>query len=680
MGSLTGRVSGSAGPRVDADRWGYRADIDGLRAVAILLVVTYHVWFGRVSGGVDVFLMLSAFFLTRTFLHRIHTGAPPDIARRLIGTFRRLLPAAAVTLLLVLLLARLFYPATTWRSLWEQTWASLLYVQNWILAADAVDYYNRGEAPSPLQHFWSLSVQGQAFVLWAVLFALCLLIIRRFRRPPDAVVAVVFGAVFVVSLGYSVVRTDAAQQLAYFDTGARLWEFAAGSLLVVALPYLRPGPTVSAVLGWVGIGGLLACGVLLDVEGGFPGYLALWPVVCAAMIVISGTGDAGRGPARFLASRPLRLAGRDAYALYLVHWPVLVTWLVVRERTEVGALGGVAIVLASLAGARLLTFAVDHPVRQWRRSERGVMPSVAVVAVAALVVLVPVGTWQGVTAYREQRIAEQQLSANPGAHVLFDDEVSEPDPELPMIPLATAIEDEWVQLELECSGVRAITDDILHGSCFERPGTQRASELIAVIGDSHAQQMTAALVPIAEQRGWGVITLVRGGCAMGLDDPGFDPEFCPQWREAAIRHVEAIKPSAVMTIVTAADASDEDERLRPGIERFLDRMDAADIPIIAVRDNPRFGYDMFGCVIESDDPERCSMPRGSSLAAANPARILQRDSITHVDLTEWICPDDVCPAVVGNVAVYRDDNHLSSSYARTLAPVLETQLGELTRG
>lgn len=675
MGSLTGRVSGSAGPRVDADRWGYRADIDGLRAVAILLVVTYHVWLGRVSGGVDVFLMLSAFFLTRTFLHRIHTGAPPDIARRLIGTFRRLLPAAAVTLLLVLLLARLFYPATTWRSLWEQTWASLLYVQNWILAADTVDYYNRGEAPSPLQHFWSLSVQGQAFVLWAVLFALCLLIIRRFRRPPDAVVAVVFGAVFVVSLGYSVVRTDAAQQLAYFDTGARLWEFAAGSLLVVALPYLRPGPTVSAVLGWVGIGGLLACGVLLDVEGGFPGYLALWPVVCAAMIVISGTGDAGRGPARFLASRPLRLAGRDAYALYLVHWPVLVTWLVVRERTEVGALGGVAIVLASLAGARLLTFAVDHPVRQWRRSERGVMPSVAVVAVAALVVMVPVGTWQGVTAYREQRIAEQQLSANPGAHVLFDDEVSEPAPELPMIPLATAIEDEWVQLELECSGVRAITDDILHGSCFERPGTQRASELIAVIGDSHAQQMTAALVPIAEQRGWGVITLVRGGCAMGLDDPGFDPEFCPQWREAAIRHVEAIKPSAVMTIVTAADASDEDERLRPGIERFIDRMDAADVPIIAVRDNPRFGYDMFGCVIESDDPEGCSMPRGSSLAVANPARILQRESITHVDLTEWICPDDVCPAVVGNVAVYRDDNHLSSSYARTLAPMLEIQLG-----
>jgi peptidoglycan/LPS O-acetylase OafA/YrhL len=676
VGSVTARPDSVGPPTMDADRWGYRADIDGLRAVAILLVVTYHVWLGRVSGGVDVFLMLSAFFLTRTFLHRIHTGAPPDIARRLVGTFRRLLPAAAVTLLSVLVLARVFYPATTWRSLWEQTWASLLYVQNWVLAADAVDYYNRGEAPSPLQHFWSLSVQGQAFVIWAVLFAICLLIIRHSRRTPDAVVAVVFGAVFVVSLAYSIVRTDTAQQLAYFDTGARLWEFAAGSLLVVALPYLRPGPTVSAVLGWVGIAGLLACGVLLDVEGGFPGYLALWPVVCAAMIVVSGTGDAGRGPARLLASRPLRLAGRDAYGLYLVHWPILVTWLVVRERTEVGAVGGVAIVAASLVSARLLTFAVDHPVRQWRRAERGVLSSVAVVAIAALVVVVPVGTWQGVTAYREQQIAEQQLSANPGAHVLFDDEISEPDPELPMIPLATAIEDEWVQLELECSGVRAITEDILHGSCFEMPGTQRARESIAVIGDSHAQQMTAALVPIAEERGWGVITLVRGGCAMGLDDPGFDPDFCPQWREAAIRHVEAIKPSAVMTVVTAADAGDEDERLRPGIERFIDRMDAAGIPIIAVRDNPRFGYNMFGCVIESDEPEGCSMPRGSSLAAANPARILQRESITHVDLTEWICPDDVCPAVVGNVAVYRDDNHLSSSYARTLAPVLEAQLGE----
>ena len=150
---------------VDEARWEYRADIDGLRAVAVLLVVTYHVWFGRVSGGVDVFLMLSAFFLTRGFVRRMPGPHPVRPLRHLLGIFRRLLPAAAITLVAVLALVRTVYPPTVWNSVWEQTWASLLYVQNRILAADAVDYYARTETPSPLQHFWSLSVQGQAFVL-----------------------------------------------------------------------------------------------------------------------------------------------------------------------------------------------------------------------------------------------------------------------------------------------------------------------------------------------------------------------------------------------------------------------------------------------------------------------------------------------------------------------------------
>ncbi len=214
----------------------YRPDIDGLRAVAILLVVSYHVWFGRVSGGVDVFLMLSAFFLTRGFVRRMTGPSPVRPVRHLLGVFRRLVPAASVTLVGVLVVVWAVYPETAWRSVWEQTWASLTYSQNWLLAADAVDYYARTETPSPLQHFWSMSVQGQAFALWIALLGACQVVVRRRGLSPDRVVGIVFGAVFAVSFVYSVVRTANAQQVAYFDTGARLWEFAAGSLLVVALP------------------------------------------------------------------------------------------------------------------------------------------------------------------------------------------------------------------------------------------------------------------------------------------------------------------------------------------------------------------------------------------------------------------------------------------------------------
>ncbi|MDT0115755.1 acyltransferase family protein [Microbacterium sp. PRF11] len=659
----------------DGDRWAYRPDVDGLRAVAILLVVSYHVWFGRVSGGVDVFLMLSAFFLTRGFVRRMDGPSPTRPVAHLLGIFRRLLPAAAVTLVGVLATVWLVYPETMWRPVWEQTWASLTYTQNWLLAVDAVDYYARSQALSPLQHFWSMSVQGQAFVLWVALLALCQGIVRRRGWSPDRVVAVVFGAVFVLSFLYSVVRTETAQQAAYFDTGARLWEFAAGSLLVVALPHLRMGRVLGAVIGWVGLAGLLVLGAVLDVRGGFPGFLALWPVLCASAIVASGAPEAGgTGPARLLASRPLRALGRDAYALYLVHWPILITFLVVNDRAEVGLVGGLGIVGLSLVLARIVTRVVDAPLRAWRRSDRSPLVPLAIVATAVSVVALPVGAWQTTTWARERAIEAQAEAMNPGAGVLRDASLAELPADAPLLPLPTLLEDEWTQSDRGCTGVWSTSTDILNGTCGETEHITRARRTVAVIGDSHSQQVTAALFPVAAENGWGVVSLIKGGCSMGLDEPGMDDQ-CDQWREEAISLVERVRPDAVMTVLTRSDAGEDDEMLRPGIDRFLDRMEDAGIPVFGIRDNPRFSFDMFGCVSGSDDLLECATPRAASLADRNPAEPLAgREGLTLVDLTPWICPDDLCVGVIGNVAVYRDDNHLTRMYARTLAPLMAEQL------
>ncbi|WP_082516493.1 acyltransferase family protein [Microbacterium sp. Leaf436] len=674
--TLGSRTRPARAGRADEGRWAYRPDIDGLRAVAILLVVSYHVWFGRVSGGVDVFLMLSAFFLTRGFVRRMAGHHPVRPIRHLLGTFRRLLPAAAVTLVGVLALVWTLYPPTAWRMVWEQTWASLAYVQNRVLAADAVDYYARTEVPSPLQHFWSLSVQGQAFLLWVALLALCQVLVRRRGLSPDRVVGAVFGAVFLVSFVYSVIRTAAAQEAAYFDTGARLWEFAAGSLLVLVLPHVRLGRVARAVVGWTGLAGLLVLGMVLDVRGGFPGFLALWPVLCAAAIVVSGStsdGERDLGPGRLLASRPLRAVGRDAYALYLVHWPILVTFLVVNDRVEVGLVGGAGIIVLSLLLARALTWAVDRPVRAWRRSDPSALVPIAVLAVATTVVAVPVASWQ-IASWSEQRvIAARAEVANPGAAVLRDPTLPRTPADAMLLPLPTLLDDEWTQLEQVCSSDRLVTEQILEGTCFETAGTSRASRTVAVIGDSHAQQITAALLPVADAQRWGVVSLVKGGCSMGLDEPGLDPT-CDDWREAAIAHVERIAPDAVMTVVTRSDAGDDDEMVRAGIEGFLDRMGDAGIEVLGIRDNPRFAFDMFGCVNESADPLECAVPRSASLADRNPADDLDRPGLSLVDLTPWICPDDLCVGVIGNVAVYRDDNHLTRMYARSLGPSLAEQL------
>jgi hypothetical protein len=428
------------------------------------------------------------------------------------------------------------------------------------------------------------------------------------------------------------------------------------------------------LVGWAGLAGLLVLGAVLDVQGGFPGFLALWPVLCAAAIVVSGSGETGRfSLAALLSSRPLQAIGRDAYALYLVHWPILVTFLIVNGRTEVGLVGGAGIIALSLLLARLLTWAVDRPVRAWRRSDPSVLVPVAVLTVAAAVVAVPVGAWQTSTWAQERAIEARALQTNPGAAVLRDPSLPMPAADAPLLPLPTLLDDEWMLLDRECTGEWATDVEALRGTCSETSETPGARQTVVVIGDSHSQQMTSALRPVAEANGWGVVFLIKGGCSMGLDEPGMD-ERCDGWREAAIQLVEQVRPDAAMTVVTRSDAGEDDERLRPGIERFLDRMEGAEVEVLGFRDNPRFAFNMYDCVIEAGDPLDCAVPRSASLADRNPADDLDRAGLQLVDLTPWICPDDLCVGVIGNVAVYRDDNHLTRLYGRSLGPSVAEQL------
>src|SRR5699024_7051153 len=336
-------VPGEEGAAADQrrSRPAFRRELHGLRAVALGLVAVYHIWLGRVSGGVDVFLFLSAFFLTGTFVRRLESGRPLGIPRYWLHTFKRLLPPAAVTILLVLGGTAALLPSSMWPTIMQEAVASAAYLQNLLLVLLQVDYHARDAGTaSPLQHFWSLSVQGQAFVVWPLLFLLVVGRARRglsVRRPLIALVAVSGAA----SLVWSILSTGTQQQIAYFDTAARMWEFAAGSLLALALPVLdeltgarRPEDGAPprlrvprALVGWAGIAALLACGVLVDVSALFPGWIALWPLAAAGAVVVAGHSGLRWGVDALLSTRPAAFIGDISYALYLVHWPVLVLWL-----------------------------------------------------------------------------------------------------------------------------------------------------------------------------------------------------------------------------------------------------------------------------------------------------------------------------------------------------------------
>src|SRR5699024_3075166 len=287
----------------------FRPEIHGLRGTAVLLVVLYHVWFDRVSGGVDVFLFISAFFLTGTFLRRMEAGAPLAPIAYWARTFKRLLPPAALVILSTLAAVLLLLPPTTWLTTLEDAAGSLLQVQNWVLIGRDTDYdAATGAATSTLQHFWSLSIQGQVFLLWPLLFALCAVVATRSRFSPRAVVAGVFGVTAVASCGCSLHSTGVQQPIAYFDSPARIWEFAAGALLAL-LPAAtgppRPGsplarPWLRLVLGWAGLAVLVSTGALLEVQRMFPGWIALVPLTGAALVFLAGSTGSALGADRLL--------------------------------------------------------------------------------------------------------------------------------------------------------------------------------------------------------------------------------------------------------------------------------------------------------------------------------------------------------------------------------------------
>lgn len=638
---------------------GYRADIDGLRALAIVLVVVYHVWLGRVSGGVDVFLMISAFFLTASFVRRATRGVSIDLGSFWLRKFRRLLPAASVTILGVIVIAFLVYPQTDWPGIWREAWASLFYLQNWELAFSNVDYYARdGVTPSPFQHFWSLSVQGQVFILWPVVIALVALITRQRRELVVPALAVVFGAIFVFSLAFSIYETSTAQSFAYFDSRTRLWEFAAGSLVALALPYITLSAVARVVLGWLGVAGIVMCGIVLDVQGGFPGYLALWPVVCTALVIVAGQEEVAGSPTRFLASRPLRFLGRDAYALYLVHWPILITWMVLTERSQPGPLSGLGIIILSFLLARLISWGVERPLRHAAIFERDTKMGGIVVVCAVALVAVPLATWQGIETWRAAQFEAASLVGYPGA-AQVDAPIDLSIFDLPLRPAPVSLDQEWVALGAECGESGPQAPSLMDTCLSNELAHQEDAPLILVMGDSHAQQLMSPLRVVADERGWGLMSLLKGGCPIGNIPPSWlTPGVpCEEWREAAISFAETLAPDAVYLVGTRADPRAPEE-LIGGIDEIVQNFIDRGIEVILVRDSPRFRFDMYECVLA--DEANCA--RNEVLAETGLTDLTTADQVVQVDFTPWLCPDGICQGKIGNVAVYMDDNHLDLAW------------------
>ncbi|MDN5686781.1 MAG: acyltransferase [Brachybacterium sp.] len=680
----------------------FRPELHGLRGLAIGLVVLYHVWFDRVSGGVDVFLFISSFLLVGTFLRVIDRGGATRPLAYWARTFKRLLPPTAVVSLATLAGVRLILPPQRWMPALTDAAGSLLHVQNWVLIRRGVDYYAADAAgPSPFQHFWSLSIQGQVFLAWPLLIALAVVVARLLRRPVRPVLAAAFAAVLVASFVWSVHSTATQQQIAYFDTVTRLWEFAAGSLLGLLLPWWesrsaarrgrrdrrgrRRASTPAAVAprvvaGWLGIAGLVSCGLLIDVQGAFPGWIAAWPLAAAALVLVVGTTGHRLSVDHLLATGPAKVLGDISYALYLVHWPLLTLYLAHTGTPRAGLLDGLVLILVSLAAAWLLTRLVDAPIRRWPWAGARARRS-GLVAVAALVLgLAPViGAQQHLLA--GQRAAATQAAAdNPGARVLEKGYEPAPgaDPSAAVIPTAALVGEDWVSGEEECPGQlapRGSETEQLGALCRIVPGASADAPVLVSVGDSRMEQFSASLIELAQREGWTLVTLWKGGCTFA-PDAGISPD-CDAFSRAAADYLDRVDPDAV-ALATTAFGHDGTETLTPGMDTTLPTLTGRGSTVLAVRALPRFADDPARCAAEHGaDAASCEVPLPEPLTGPRPdAELLSTvgEAAVPVDPGPLVCPNGACSPVVGAVRVFLDGDHLTGTYAATMQGGVDAQL------
>lgn len=690
----------------------YRHDLDGLRGVAIALVAVFHVWFGRVSGGVDVFLVLSGFF----FGGRLLRGAlTPGVALRpvpeITRLIRRLLPALVVVLAVSAVLTILIQPETRWETFADQSLASLGYYQNWELARTASDYLRAGETVSPLQHIWSMSVQGQFYIAFLALIMLSALVFRRvFGRHARTAFVVLLSGLAIASFVHAIYAHNADQATAYYDSFARAWELLLGALVGAVISYVRMPMWLRTLLSVVALAAILSCGALIDGVHEFPGPWALVPVGATLLFILSAANryadphTAGRIPApnRLMASRPFVALGAMAYALYLWHWPLLIFYLAYVGGTRVNFLEGAGVLAVSAVLAWLTTRYVEEPLRARSapaataavvkvplrtRLRRPTIVLGSTVALLGIALTATSFTWrEHVTVLRENGDELSGLSARdyPGARALINDARV---PTLPMRP--TVLEAKNDIPESTTDGCISDFDNIGIINCTY--GDKAATRTIALAGGSHAEHWITALDLLGRMHHFKIVTYLKMGCPLTTEkNPlvmGDNRPYpkCRQWNDRVIPKILADRPDFVFTTSTRPWNIKPGDVMPSNYLGIWQVLSDNDIPVLAMRDTPwmvRDGEPFFpaDCLAGGGDAISCGIKRSEVLSDRNPTLdyVKRFPLLKPLDMSDAVCREDYCRAVEGNVLLYHDAHHLSSTYMRTMTNELGRQMGAAT--
>ena len=519
---------------------GFRPDIEGLRAVAVVAVVLFHAGLPGVGGGfvgVDVFFVISGFLITGLLWREVSSAGTVKLSRFYGARARRLLPASALVGVVTAIGSAVLLPPLQAHDVLEDGIYSALYVSNNHFAQENLSYFSPVRPPSPFQHYWSLGVEEQFYLVWPALIIGTTLLIRLIRRRTKAEAPskqtpylVVLALVAAVSFALSLAATFVAPSVAFFSLPTRAWQLAAGGLVTLTAGQWRRLPArAAAIAGWAGLGVILLACTQLSSGTLYPGTAALLPVLGAVLVIGAGCATPAQGCGRVLAVAPMRAIGRISYSWYLWHWPVLLLAPPLLGH-PLGLGGRLATALISGGLAVLTVRFIEDPLRFAPAIRRSALASLALGGVAtavAVCVSVALIDWVPDPIGHGPAAAPLTITASPpppGSSIdAYDAAVQNAFAQV-QAAVAAAADLKAVPSNLEPPLARAAAEykaefydgcqrnllDAGQPECVT--GDTSSATTVALLGDSHATMWAPAFKQVAEQRHWRLETLTKGAC------------------------------------------------------------------------------------------------------------------------------------------------------------------------
>lgn len=638
----------------------YRKDIQGLRALGALIIMAFHIWFNKVSGGVDIFIVVSGFLMTALFLRGW-------LSSGVIFTFGfwskiivRIAPSAYIVLLFTVVAGYFLLSPSIIAEFIEEAMAAAFHLENLILMKRSVDYLASDMMPSPIQQFWALSVQVQFYAMLPFLLIPLAYLSNRIRSASVLLSGVVL--VLLASFIYAYYKVEQDPVTAYFNPLARGWEFLAGGVLFLLSPWLRLGKKASAVLALLGIAIVFCSAFLIPRGAAYPGPVALIPVMAAVFIILSGLS--GVYTNRFLSSRAMVFLGSMSFTIYLWHWPVLIFYKQIFNEMHVSLFSGLTIILLSVVLA-YLTMLFEGYIKN---------------AVGKKVIY---GYLLGVVFFLPTTALVYYFSVN--IKNIQEDAVSdwrEHDFSQGILANGISEEDEFYVSRRELIAARIILPEPYGTDCHQNSdgyevktcsfGEIGSEKKVILVGGSHAMQWLPALDEVGVRNGFEVINMTKSACPFGhLESANAS---CSAWNKSALEEIIRISPDLVVTNSTRTAI--KKEYIPDSYLEVWKRIRSHDIPIVGVRDNPRFDFDVPECVHRnSGNHYSCAVERSEYLKDTNPA-LAHNGLINSLDMTEFYCGDDFCPVTFKGYLMYRDRHHLHVPYVRLMADEFEKKMIE----